>query len=103
MKITDANGVVYTTKELDPGDVLELLEAAGDASSNAGWVRYAMVVASITAINDVPIPQHTSKQDIVMLAKKIGNVGITAITSAMFGPAKAPAMAALAEVETAKN
>ena len=105
MEIKDAKGRAFTTKEMDPGDLLELLEASGANSGNAAWVRLAMVICSVTAIDGVPVPAATKKQDVVATAKRIGNDGLVALNAAMFGDdAKPEAPTADADaLEAAKN
>lgn len=103
-KVTDSRGRVFDTKELDPGDLLDLLEAAGSASGNSSWLRLAMVVCSVTAIDGVPVPFATQKVDITKLAKQIGNDGLVALNKSMFGDDKEkPSTDEKQDLETAKN
>ena len=103
-EIVDAKGRRFTTKELDPGDLLDLLEAAGSNSGNAAWLRLAMVVCSVTAIDGVPVPLATTKQDVRQSAKMIGNDGLVALNKAMLGDdAAAPVTSDAEAQETAKN
>lgn len=98
---TDENGKRYTIRVLDPADMLDLLEAAGDLSGNAGWVRYAMMLCSVSEIDGVPVPMPAKKSDVRALAKRIGNAGLKAIDQVLFG---APDTTTTAEVvEAAKN
>ena len=83
--VTDAGGRKITLRVLDPADMLDLLEAAGSMSSNAGWVRYASVIASVSAIGDVPVPLATQKSHILATARKLGNDGFAAVAKEMFG------------------
>jgi len=100
--VTDANGRVYAIRELDPADMLDLFEAAGDASDNQRWVQFALIVTSVTAIDNVPLPLATTKNDIRANAKLIGNAGIVAVSKAVMGEV-APAGKAEHSVDLAKN
>lgn len=102
-KITDKNGRVFETKELDPGDLLDILEAAAEASGNQSWVRLAMVVCSVTAIDGVPVPFATRKADVTKLARTIGNDGLVALNQSMFGDGEAKVDTSTKDIDTAKN
>ncbi len=105
--ITDAAGRKIVLRVLDPADMLDLLEAAGAASTNAGWVRYASVIASVSSIGDVPVPLARRKADILTVARKLGNEGFAAVGEYLYGkPAtgdETDAPAAPATEELAKN
>lgn len=83
--VKDSDGRVLEISPLDPADMLDLLEAAEGASSNAGFVRYAMVVCSVSAIDNVPVPRPVNKDGMKALARRLGNDGFAAVTKAMFG------------------
>lgn len=83
--VVDAKGRTITLRILDPADMLDLFEAAGSASSNAGWVRYASVVASVSGIDGVPIPIPAKKEAIRTLARRLGNDGFAAVAKFLFG------------------
>ena len=97
MEVADAKGRKITVSPLDPADMLDLLEAAGDASANSGYIRYAMVVCSVSMIDSLPIPRPAKKADIRALAKRLDNDGFAAVASALFGKDDTNT------VETAKN
>ena len=100
--VTDSLGRRIVLRVLDPADMLDLLEAAGAASSNVGWVRYASVIASVSVINDVPVPFATKKSDILAIARKLGNEGFAAVGKYLFGDDETPG-ADQATVGMAKN
>jgi hypothetical protein len=83
--VTDASGRKLTLKPLDPGDMLDLLEAAGDQSTNAGYVNYAVIVASVVQIDDKPLPRAMKKDRLKANGKLLGNVGLVAVTKELFG------------------
>jgi hypothetical protein len=81
---TDTNGRKYTLRELTPGSFMDLLEAAGGASQNAGYLRYAMAVASVIDIDGVPVPMPQDRRQLRALGDKIGNDGMIAIFNVLF-------------------
>ena len=84
--VTDASGRRYGIRVLTPGEMLDLLEAAGDTNStNPGWMRMALAVASVASIDDVPMPPLASKRDIRAAADQIGNAGLVALQTALMG------------------
>ncbi len=82
--VTDAQGRVLKLHVMDPMDMLDLYEAAGDVAGNATWVRYAMILASVTQIDDLPIPAPKTKDQIRALGKRLGNDGLVAVAKVMF-------------------
>ena len=98
--VVDSTGRKIVITSLDPADMLDLLEAAGDASANSGYMRYAMVVCSVSKIDEMPIPRPTKKNEIKALAKRLGNEGFAAVAKALFGEGDS---AGRDEVELAKN
>ena len=83
--VTDVKGRKIVLRTLDPSDMLDLLEAAGSASSNAGWVRYASVISSVSSIDEIPIPIALNKAAIKNTAKMLGNDGFAAVGAYLFG------------------
>ena len=74
-----ADGRRFTLREANPGDMLDLIEAAGSAASSSAWMRYALMICSVSAINGKPIMMPTTKQGVRELGCKIGNVGMEAL------------------------
>ena len=97
--VVDSTGRKIAVTALDPADMLDLLEAAGDASANSGYMRYAMVICSVSNIDGVPVPRPTKKNEIKALAKRLGNEGFAAVTKSLFGDDNA----AKDDADTAKN
>jgi hypothetical protein len=83
--VTDAKGRKFDLLVLNPEDVLDLYDAAETSASNPAWVRYAMVICSVSAIDDVPVPRPGNKRQIKALAARIGNDGVVALMSKLFG------------------
>jgi hypothetical protein len=84
-EVTDSTGRKFITRELDPADMLDLFEAAGDASGNQAWIRMAMIVHSVMEIDGVPLPIAVTKDDIRANARRIKNEGLVALSKHMFG------------------
>ena len=59
--------------------MLDLIEAAGSAASSSAWMRYALMICSVSAIDGKPIMIPTTKQGVRELGCKIGNVGMEAL------------------------
>jgi hypothetical protein len=98
--VTDSRGRKIAYRELAPADMMDLMEAADDVSGNAGWMAFALGVASVTSIDGVPVPVAENKADVKRNANTLGNDGIVAVQNAIFGsPKKATKKAA----GTAKN
>lgn len=74
-----APGRTLALRELDPGDMLDLIEAGGTATAGAAastWLSYAQMVCSVRAVNGVPVQMPVTKDEIRDLARRIGNDGI---------------------------
>lgn len=98
-KITDRAGRTLEIRELGPDDVLNLMETGGTAAGQEGWMAYAMVVASVASIDGDPSPPlGCPKPMFLAFAKKLGNDGMVAVNSHVFGP-----KAGAEDVATAKN
>lgn len=78
-KIIKVGEVAYTVQALDPGDMFDLFEACAEMSGNRAWVGYASRVCSVRDIDGVPVPFPRSKDDVKMLARKIGTAGMDAL------------------------
>ena len=59
--------------------MLDLIEAAGSAASSSAWMRYALMICSVSAIDGKPIMMPSTKQGVRELGCKIGNVGMEAL------------------------
>ncbi len=97
----------FTLHEANPADMLDLIEAAGTAASSGAWMRYALMVCSVSAIDGKPVLMPLTKNGVRELAKRIGNTGMDALALAHY-PGSAPGLAddgtALGdEGDTAKN
>lgn len=87
-EITTSEGVKLSLRELDPGDMLDLIEAAGSAmggQSSGAWLGYAQMICSVNAIDGVPVHMPSTKGEVKELARRIGNLGIVALQPAFYG------------------
>lgn len=107
MQVTDSRGRVLKLRVIDPGQMLDLMEAAGTASDNRAWMQYALMVASVASIDGVPMPAAANKRDVRANAVMIGHDGIAAATQKLYAPAAATpedqAQATAEEITVAKN
>ncbi|AOX20598.1 hypothetical protein [Kozakia baliensis] len=81
-EVTTAEGRRLALKEIDPGDMLDLIEAAGSAMNGASatsWLSYAQMICSVTAIDGVPVQMPASKEEVKELARRIGNDGVAVL------------------------
>ena len=96
-----APGRTLSLRELDPGDMLDLIEAAGSAMNGqaaSAWLGYAQMIATVSEIDDVPVPFPGSKAEVKNLARRIGNAGIVALQKAIM-----PEEGQGTELDAAKN
>ena len=78
-EIDSGDGRSFALREVNPGDMLDLIEAAGSAASSSAWMRYALMICSVNAIDGKPIMMPTTKQGVRELGRKIGNIGMEAL------------------------
>lgn len=81
-KIVLESGRTLYLKEVDPGDMLDLIEAAGSAmrgDSSSAWLAYAQTIATVARIDDRPFPFPTTKEEVRALARLVGNDGLEAL------------------------
>ncbi|WP_428375198.1 hypothetical protein [Lichenicoccus sp.] len=83
--------------------MLDLLEAAGSAASSEAWMRYALMICSVNAIDGRPVLMPRSKDAVRELARKIGNVGMDALSRAHYPDDVIGDAANAGEIDTAKN
>ena len=85
---TDSRGRVFTIETLGPAAMLNVIEMAGGAAAdNSVWLRMAMMLSGVTAIDGMPLPKPKTKAAFLVFADKIGNDGLIAISGAINGPA----------------
>ena len=92
MTARDARGRVFTIRELGPAQMLNVIEMAGGAAAeNQTWLRMALLLSSVAAIDGVPTPEHRTKAAFLKFVDTVGNDGWIAVSSAVAGAAASPA------------
>ena len=88
--VTDGHGRQLSLRRLTALDRLRLFKAAGALlSQNDRWLGMAMLAVSVSAIDDIPIPQPGTEQQIEALVHRLGDTGIAAVASTL-DPAPTP-------------
>lgn len=82
--VTDTLGRRLALRRLTALDKLRLFKAAGPGlAHNQPWLGMAMLAASVTAIDDVPVPPPATEQQIEAMVMRLGDEGIAAIAGAL--------------------
>ena len=93
----DAEGRVLTLRRMTALDKLRLFKAAGPVlSHNQPWLGMAVLAASVSAIDDIPVPQPASEQQVEALVGRLGDAGIAAVGAALAETTATPAEVAAA-------
>lgn len=80
----DAQGRRLTLRRLTALDKLRLFKAAGaQLAQNHPWLGMALVAASVTAIDDIPVPPPANEAQIEALVSRLGDAGIAAVAQAL--------------------
>ncbi len=101
--IDGGDGRRFALRETNPADMLDLIEAAGSAASSGAWMRYALMICSVSAIDGKPVLMPLTKSAVRDLAKKIGNVGMEALARVHYPEEPEDGSISTNEVDTAKN
>ena len=102
-EIDGGEGRRFTLREANPADMLDLIEAAGAAASSGAWMRYALMICSVSAIDSKPILMPLTKNAVRELAKRIGNTGMEALARVHYPEDLDEDAASVSEIDTAKN
>ncbi|QDH16784.1 hypothetical protein [Swingsia samuiensis] len=81
-EVVTTDGRRFSIQEIDPADMLDLIEAAGSALASASaeaWLGYAEMLCSVRAIDGIPVQMPATKGEIQNLARKIGKDGVKAL------------------------
>jgi hypothetical protein len=79
--VTDALGRRLTLRRMTALDKLRMFKAAGPLlTQNAAWMGLALLAASVTAIDDVPVPAPATEPQIEALVARLGDEGIAAVS-----------------------
>lgn len=91
-------------RELDPGDMLDLIEAAGGTADSGAWMRYAVGVCSVSKIDEMPLPMPKKKEAVKANARLLGNSGVMAVFGVVYPQVVAQdGESPDAEIEATKN
>jgi len=83
-EVIDATGRRLALRRLGVLDRLRLFEAAGaELSRNDRWLGLAVLAASVTAIDGVPVPFPASKAAIEAAVGRLDEPGIAAVAAAL--------------------
>jgi hypothetical protein len=90
-EVTDVLGRRLLLRRLGALDRLRLFKAAGTTlAANPGWMGLAMLAFSVTAIDDVPVPQPSTEAQIEALIGRLGDSGLAAVSASLASAANAP-------------
>lgn len=82
--VTDAAGRTLSLRRLTALDKLRLYKAAGPLlAQNAPWLGVALLAASVTAIDEVPVPPPATEAQIEALVARLGEDALAAIADAL--------------------
>ena len=102
-EIDSGDGRRFSLRETNPADMLDLIEAAGGAASSTAWLRYALMICSVTAIDGKPVLMPLTKNALRELGRRIGNVGMDALAAVHYPEAAGDAVEGTSELDIAKN
>ena len=100
-EIDSGDGRRFTLRETNPADMLDLIEAAGSAAGSSAWLRYALMICSVSAIDGKPVLVPTTKNGVRELGKRIGNKGMDVLATVHYPETSEDVIDAPADV--AKN
>ena len=82
--VVDGQGRRLELKRLGVLERLRLFEAAGaELSRNDRWLGMAVLAASVTAMDGVPLPFPASKAAVEAAVQRLGEEGIAAVAGAL--------------------
>lgn len=83
-EVVDARGRKLALRRLSSLDKLRLFKAAGPVlSQNVMWLGMAVLAATVTAIDDVPVPGPGSEAQIEALVQVLGEEGLAAVGASL--------------------
>lgn len=102
-EVESGDGRRFELRDANPADMLDLIEAAGSAASSAAWMRYALMICSVSAIDGKPVIMPSTKEGVRDLGRRIGNVGMDALACAHYPEGDTAADSEDRELDSAKN
>lgn len=103
VEIDSGDGRRFTLRDANPGDMLDLIEAAGSAAGSTAWMRYALMICSVSAIDGKPVMMPSTKEAVRELGRRIGNAGMDALAEAHYPNAAHDGVLDGSELDAAKN
>ncbi len=101
-EIESGDGRRFSLREVDPGHMLDLIEAAGTAAGSAAWMRYALMICAVSAIDGKPVFMPHTKDAVRDLGRRIGHEGMAALSRAHY-PGRHEESEPIAEKDGIKN
>ena len=102
--VTDSEGRRITLRRLSALDKLRLFKAAGpELAMNQPWLGIAMLAASVSAIDDVPVPLPVNEQQIESLVSRLGETGLEAVADALDAEPRSDLAATLANAGNSRG
>lgn len=81
---TDADGRVLAIRRMDALDRLRLFKALGaELSLNTPYLGMALLAASVTTIDGVPVPPPVTEEQLEALVRRLGDTGLAAAAEAL--------------------
>lgn len=102
-EIDSGDGRRFQLREANPADMLDLIEAAGSAASSAAWMRYALMICSVSAIDGKPVIMPSTKEGVRDLGRRIGNGGMDALSRVHYPEEETDSGHEDRELQAAKN
>ncbi len=83
-EVLDVLGRRLALRRLGALDRLRLFKAAGPVlAANPGWIGLATLAASVTAIDDVPVPVPATEAQVEGLVARLGDAGLAAASAGL--------------------
>ena len=87
--VRDACGRELVLREMTALDRLRLFKAVGPTlSQNTAYLGMAMLAASVTAIDGVPLPAPATEAQLESVVAKLGDSGVAAVANALANDAE---------------
>ena len=102
-ELDSGDGRKFSLRQTNPADMLDLIEAAGTAAASGAWMRYALMICSVNAIDGKPVLMPLTKDAVRELGRRIGNTGMEALARAHYPESRDADAPRSSEVDTAKN
>lgn len=83
-KVVDSQGRTFTVKTIGAVQRMKLFAAAGPEKSLVDrYLAYCMIGASVTSIDDVPVPFPRSSGEIEAIVGRLDDHGVEAVAEAL--------------------